>query len=157
MFTVDNPQVTHSNRSTVAIAILVLGVGAALLGGGGPAPRCLGPIGVTVVQCAWATGVLPGVSVGIPIFVVAVAIAALVLWPPSRSRLAIPLIAGIIGAALGSLVYVALWPTTLEGYTSAGQYISIARPPDLNAFVATASAGALFGYLIAFVRKKIRA
>ena len=157
MFTVDNPHVTHSNRSTVAITLLVLGGGAALLGGGGPAPPCLGPIGVTVVQCARATGVFPGVGVGIPIFVLAVAIAALVLWPPSRSRLAIPLIAGILGAALGSLVYVVLWPTTLEGYTSTGQYISIARPPDLNAFVATTSAGALLAYLIAFMRQEVRA
>jgi hypothetical protein len=128
----------------VVIALLVLGGAAALFTGGGPVGPCLGPIGVTVVQCAQRTGVFPGVGIGIPIFVLAVAVATLVLWPPSRSRLAPTLVAGFLGASLGALMFLLIWPTTLEGHDSAGQFISIPRPPDLNVLVATAIAGALF-------------
>ena len=57
----------RSHRVLVAIVILLAGTGAFIFAGGKVA-GCLGPLGVTPIQCAKVTGIIPTIGlVGAPI------------------------------------------------------------------------------------------
>jgi len=108
------------SRSVRVLVVAVL----ALLGAmavpflGGQIQMCLGPLGVTEVQCARATGVVPDVGVGLPFLALMLSLASFVLAPvPAGWRLRV-LVAGILGGAIGAAAYLALRPLTMEGFDS---------------------------------------
>ncbi len=110
-------------RVLIAFVLIFLGATIALFFGGQVA-MCLGPLGVTAVQCAKATGMIPGVGLTAPIFVSMVAAAAFVLAPIAPTRPSSWLVA-VIAALTGAVGYVLLRPRTMEGPTSSGEWISI--------------------------------
>jgi len=125
--------------SRTAWAFLTLAVGlVAVVFIGTPTAGCLGPLGVTPIQCSKATGILPTVGLGLPVLAGAVLVAALVGVPGLLTPLRQRFIAAAIGAAVATAAYLALRPTTWTGPTSTGELISLALPPDVGA-VATAT------------------
>jgi hypothetical protein len=129
-------------------AIAVLG---GLVLAGGSVAMCLGPIGVTQVQCVaaidasgpdWSPGPAPGtwIAVGLPI---AVAAAAIVPWRRlSRRSLAIVFALGLAGAVGGATGYDATRATGMTGPTSSGEIISVDLPANEEARRLDAAIGA---------------
>ena len=124
--------------------LLFAGV-AALLFLGGRVPQCLGPLGVTAVQCAKASGVIPNAGPGALIFAGLASLALLVAWPVPRMRLRAAAIGTAAATALAIVGYLLLQPRTMEGFDSAGTWISIARPLDSYALVAFAIVAGVLG------------
>jgi hypothetical protein len=74
-----------SARVGVAALLVLLGVTAfGLLGG--QIQACLGPLGVTAVQCFKATGVVPDVGIGLPVLALTIAVATIVVAPVPAGR-----------------------------------------------------------------------
>jgi hypothetical protein len=139
--------VSRSTRVRVAWTILAFGVAAWLFLGGGQIGACLGPLGVTMVQCAKATGVVPGVGVGLPVVVLTSTIAASLVVPiPSAIRLPV-LLGWILGGAAAGAAFLVLRQRTMEGYDSSGTWISIGRPLDGDALATAMLLGGLLGAL----------
>jgi hypothetical protein len=139
----------------MSAAVRVLGAGVLVLLGGtaevflsGQYPACLGPLGVTAVQCAKASGVVPQVGIGLPIFALAVAAAAVLVAPRPAGRGRIALFGAILGAVVGGLAFLALRPVTMEGLDSTGAWISIPRPLDLGALATAAVVAAALGVFV---------
>jgi hypothetical protein len=141
--------VSRSTRQILAVVAIAFAAFAVLYAGGPMIGPCLGPLGVTVVQCARASGVFPDVGIGVPIAVLAVAIAALLLAAPPRSRWLWSSMAALVGAGAAAIGYVIVAPKTMEGFVSSGEFITIDRPVDQNALASLAFAGALIAFLIA--------
>jgi len=139
----------HSTRRIIATVLVVTAVLVAVFAGGGQVGMCLGPLGVTAVQCAQATGVFPDIGSGLPILLIAGSLALVLVAPPRRSRWVRSVFATVIGAAVGAGAYLALAPRTMDGMTSNGTLISIARPIDANALVSMATLAAVAGYVLA--------
>jgi hypothetical protein len=140
---------SRQTRRILAVVLLAFAAFAVLFAGGPSFGRCLGPIGVTAVQCSRSTGVFPEVGIGVPLGVLAVAGAALLLAAPPRSRWLWSSMAALAGALAASIGYVIVAPKTMDGPISGGEFISIPRPIDQNALAALAFAGALIAFLIA--------
>jgi hypothetical protein len=134
-------------RAALLVGLVSLGSIAFLLFG----PEygaCLGPLGVTEVQCAAATGVIPASGPGLPIFIATIALASLVLRPIPRrhgTQAAAAAAAFTIG---GCVLFLQLRARTMEGFDSAGRWISIARPVDGAALVAVAMGAGLVGVVL---------
>jgi hypothetical protein len=141
--------VRRSTRQILAVVAIAFGAFAVLYAGGTRIGPCLGPLGVTVVQCARASGVFPDVGIGVPIAVLAVAVAALLLAAPARSRWLWSSMAALVGAGAAAIGFVIVAPRTMEGFISSGEFISIPRPVDQNALASLAFAGALIAFLVA--------
>ncbi len=115
-------------RVAALVALAVAGL-VALVFAPGQVGMCLGPLGVTQVQCARATGYVPGIGPGLPILAAVATLTLLVVAPPPRIGLAFGA-AALLGAAAGTAAYAALRPRTMDGPTSSGEWISIPRPFD---------------------------
>jgi hypothetical protein len=135
--------------SRVAWAVLILAIGtvAALLFGN-QYPGCLGPIGVTHVECIEITGIAPTVYWRPTIAIVAVTAALLVIRPVSRDRWSVSAIAGIFGAIVGAGIHLVTRERTVTGPTSTGETISLLLPVDPYAFLAAALMGAVILALV---------
>jgi hypothetical protein len=137
-------------RRAAAVALVFLGAVATVFFGG-VRGQCLGPLNVTEVQCVKATGIVPGVGIGLPIL--AGCILAGLLWVdpvPAASRATAVGIA-VVGAALGSGAYLLLRPRTMEGFDSTGAGLVVTRPIDVAALAAAMLAGTAVGLLVARV------
>jgi hypothetical protein len=143
---------SDGRRFLAAMGLLGVGVIAWLFAGGGQVGQCLGPLGVTAVQCAKATGVIPGtVDIGLPILGLTIAAAALVLAPVPVGRRSIAAVGAILGGLLGASVYLALRPRTMDGFDSTGAWISLVRPIEDDAVAAAVIFGAILGAFVAIV------
>jgi hypothetical protein len=135
-------------RLIVAVNLVLLGA-IALLFLGGQLGMCLGPLGVTPVQCAQATGVVPDVGIGLPVFALTIAVATFVVVPPPVGR-GLPIVfGGILGGAIGGAAFLVLRPLAMEGFDSGGTWISIPRPLDTYALSTAVVVGALLGAILA--------
>ncbi|MEA2544874.1 MAG: hypothetical protein QOI09_147, partial [Chloroflexota bacterium] len=56
-----------ARRVLAAIVIVLAGVGE-LVFAGGQVHMCLGPLGVTPIQCVKVTGIVPTTSLAVPLF-----------------------------------------------------------------------------------------
>jgi hypothetical protein len=100
---------SRSARVLVAAVLLLLGA-LAVPFLGGRIQACLGPLGVTAVQCAQATGVVSDVGIGLPFLALMISLAIFVIAPvPARRRLRV-LVAGLLGGAIGAAAYLVLRP-----------------------------------------------
>jgi hypothetical protein len=144
--------VNRRRRLSVALALVAVGVFAQLLFGGETGP-CLGPLGVTPVECAKVTGFVPGVGIGLPILATALLAALLVAVPALRPRRQVAIASAAGGGLVGALLFLALRPGTMEGLDSRGQWISVVRPIDGPALVVLAVVGALVGLVLATVTR----
>jgi hypothetical protein len=115
---------------------------------GGVRGQCLGPLNVTEVQCVKATGIAPGVGIGLPTLAVCVLAALLLVAPVPAVRHARALTLAFAGAALAGAAYLALRPRTMEGFDSTGAWLVVTRPLDLAALVAVLLAGSAVGLLL---------
>lgn len=142
-------------RLAVAVGLLLLGILAfAMLAG--PVGRCLGPLGVTPVQCASMGGGFPSDWTGIPFVALSVLAAVLVISPLAREHRTPAVIGAVVaGAALG-IGYLLLRAQTMEGFTSSGAWISIPRPVDLHAFLGAVVLGGMGGMLIGRLLARLR-
>lgn len=115
---------------------------------GGQVGTCLGPLGVTAVQCAKATGVMPDASMGLPVLAVTIVVATFLVAPaPTGSRMAL-LVGGILGGAIGGAAFLVQRPLTMEGFDSRGIWISIPRPVDAAALATAVIFGAFLGGIL---------
>ena len=125
-------------RGFAAWSIVALGLIAALLKGP-EYPQCLGPIGVTQIQCVSATGHYPNVGIGIMLLAIAVASATLLSIPPGVERQRGALLGAVIGPIVGGGVYLLLRPTSITGPSSTGAIITLDVPFDVRALVTAAA------------------
>jgi hypothetical protein len=134
------------HRVLAAIVIVIAGVGE-LIFAGGQVAMCLGPLGVTPIQCARATGIVPTTPIAVPLFALALAIGAMLVAPALSGRRVQALLAGAVAAASGAIAYIVSAPRIWTGVDSAGASVSIDLPFDtpalLTVVVATATIGAL--------------
>ena len=133
----------------LGISIAAAGSLFALLVGSGTIPLCLGPLAVTPVRCANATGIMPTAGAALPMTLMAIALGALVVVPPRRARL--EALFGGLGLILGMALYLMVRPTVLEGPDYDGTWLSLPMPVELDAFVAAGIAGAFIGLVVASV------
>jgi hypothetical protein len=134
-------------RVANAVGLFAL-AGLAVLFLGGGVGRCLGPLGVTEVQCISVGGYTPTVGLGMPIGSGAVMLALLLLLPVRRTRLAPASITAIVGAGALCLAYVLFRTTSMTGATSTGEVITVALPFDAFGMVAAGIAGGGLGFII---------
>ncbi|MCJ7711386.1 MAG: hypothetical protein MUQ32_11235, partial [Chloroflexi bacterium] len=134
-------------RVLVAGILVLLGATAALFFGG-QVGMCLGPLGVTAVQCAQATGVVPDVGLGLPFLALMISLATFVIAPVPAGRRLRVLVAGILGGAIGAAAFLALRPLTMEGFDSNGTWISIPRPLDPYVLATAIILAALLGTIV---------
>ncbi len=120
-----------------------------------PVGGCLGPIGVTGIQCAKATGIYPSVGPGMPILGASLLFAAVVGIPESPIGWRRLLVAGA-GAGIGIAVYIWLRPTTWSGPTSTGEVITVALPFDLSALVVAGLVGASAALVLDWAWRRVR-
>jgi hypothetical protein len=109
---------------------------------------CLGPLGVTAVQCAKATGVVLDVGIGLPVLALTTAVATFVVAPVTAGRRWPVLVGGSLGGAIGGAAFLVLRPLTMEGFDSSGTWISVPRPLDTYALVTAVVFGALLGAIV---------
>lgn len=135
-------------RAAWALLILAVGVVAAVFL---PAPiaGCLGPLGVTAIQCAQATGILPSVGMGLPVLGGSALLAAVVGLPGAWSSWPRVTVWVGAGALLAAAAYLLLRPTTWSGPTSTGEIITLALPLDIGALAVAALLGATSGLALA--------
>jgi hypothetical protein len=135
-----------SKRAALAVAIVVAGTFVGLFLGP-QVPLCLGPIGVTVVQCASATGIVPTTGPGTVVFALSIAVAVGVLVPGRLLRHREVILGAAAAAIAGAFAYLVRRPTTLEGFDSRGEWLSVPLPLDvvdvLFAVILGATAGAV--------------
>jgi hypothetical protein len=115
---------------------------------GGQVGMCLGPLNVTAVQCARATGVVPDVGLGRPILALTLAIATVIIAPVPTGHGRSALLGGIVGGAAGAAVFLVLRPLTMEGFDSSSTWISIPRPLDVYALATAVIVGGLLGWMV---------
>jgi hypothetical protein len=137
--------VSRQLRLLLAGGVVLAGLVAAVTLGGSVA-RCLGPLGVTGIQCAQASGWYPSVGAGLPALVACLGIAALVAAPELRRPA--PLAGLLLGGVAASAVYLGLRPTTWTDATSTGQVITLPLPLDLTALAYVGLLGALGGLVL---------
>ena len=135
-----------ARRVLAAIVIVLAGVGE-LVFAGGQVHMCLGPLGVTPIQCAKVTGIVPITSVAVPLFALALAFAAVLLAPVRSGRRVAALIAGAVAAGAAAIAFAVLSPRTWTGVDSAGAPVSIDLPFDGAALVTVIVAAATIGAL----------
>ena len=132
----------------LVVAFALTGVVLAFIFLGPVGPGCLGPLGVTAIQCYAANDMTPSAGASLPISVLIAGAALLVITGRPRSwRLAVALAAlGVMG---GGLAYLLLRPTEMSGPISTGAVITLSLPVDPPALLAAAVAGAFAGILMA--------
>jgi hypothetical protein len=133
-------------RDLAAILIFVAGVGV-LIFAGGQVAMCLGPLGVTPIQCAKVTGIVPTTPIAVPLFALVIACGVLVLAPVPAGRRRMALAAGAIAAGAAAIAFVVLSPRTWTGVDSAGAPVSIDLPFDVGALATVVVIAATIGAL----------
>ncbi|MEW6224373.1 MAG: hypothetical protein AB1627_07060 [Chloroflexota bacterium] len=152
----DGGGMRHYSRLVVAAIAVLLGAPVALTVGGGGVAMCLGPLNVTEVECAMHTGLFSSVGLGTPALALTIALALVVLVPVGpRDRLD-SVASTAIGAVAGGVLFLALWPRTLEGLDSLGQWLSVPRPLDGWALLTAVVVGAAVGFAVAAAHALIR-
>ena len=131
-----------SERWFAGLIVLVVGVVLGLFLGGPQVPGCLGPIGVTAVECMAMTGIAPTVWLGPTIPVLAVFMAAIIVKPVPKRRWLDCAIAAIVGSIIGAAVHLGTRQLIAEGATSSGAYVRVVLPVDGFALLAATLAGA---------------
>lgn len=135
-----------SRRIAVAALLLVLaGLAVVFLGGG--VGSCLGPLGVTTVQCIHATGITPAVGLGAPLGALAL-VAAILLLRPGTANPRWRFAGASIGAVAGAFAYLALRQSSMTGASSTGDVITVTLLVDSPALVAVAILAAGAGWLL---------
>lgn len=138
----------HEFSRAAALLLVALGGFAALIGGGQVA-TCLGPLGVTAVQCAAATGITPTIGVGLPAMALSLALALALVAPVPRRAWWLAALGAVAGALAAVPVYLALRPRTLEGPGSDGRWYVIPLPLDAAGVTTAVISGAALGGLLA--------
>jgi hypothetical protein len=136
-----------SRRRVLASLVVVLAGLSALVVAGGHVAGCLGPIGVTQIQCAKAMGFIPTVGPGLPLCLLAVALGLLILYPIRAGRRRGATIAAGLAGGVVAAAFATAWERTWTGVDSAGRMLSIDRPLDLGAVAAVAILAATAGGL----------
>ncbi len=139
----------------------------AILLGGGSILMCLGPLGVTGVQCAagynvthdpdWSPG--PGttelVLIGVAcLFVLAAILPAVIDRPRTAGALGL---LGVFGGAAGAAVYEATRLRVLSGPTSTGQSLTVDVPSNADGFRLAAVVGATLVLILAAAILRVQA
>ena len=145
----------RSARVLVATVLVLLGAAAALFFGG-RIGGCLGPLGVTAVQCARASGIVPDVGLGLPFLALMISLATFIIAPVPAGRRLRVLVASILGGAIGAAAFLALRPLTMEGFDSGGTWISIPRPLDAYALATATILTALLGTIVMRLLPEVR-
>lgn len=140
---------TRGVRLLAFVGVLALGFVATIFLVGGQVGSCLGPLGVTEVQCIRASGVAPTVGMALPIILGLVAVAAFALFPVPHHRARAGIVSGVAGAIVGAIAYVVLHPSSMTGATSTGEVITVPLPIDAPALVSVALVGAAGAALLA--------
>ncbi len=144
---------TTTIRRMAAVAVLGIGTAMLLLFGGGQVAACLGPLDVTAVRCAAATGLLPTQGNWGQLLVALVAASVLVVAPHRPGLLLPSILAAAVGALTGGALYLLTRPVALEGPDYDGTWLSIPLPME----PATLAASALAGALVAIVLVRLAA
>ena len=131
-------------RWVIALALLFFGVRAVFLGGGQVA-MCLGPLGVTAVQCYAASGRVPEIGVGLPLLALCLAGVSLAIAPIPRRHWRVAAIAALLAGLEVAVLYVVLRPRTMEGSGSGGQWYVVPLPLDTAGVATAAIVGAALG------------
>ena len=131
----------RSSISLLVVAALILAIG--LIFPGNQSIGCLGPIGVTQVQCIaafdavnepdWSPGPGNGVWFVTGLALLLIIAAIVPLRALSRRSQAILAAFGAFGAVLGAVVYALTRPVSLTGPTSIGAVITVTYPPNGDA------------------------
>ena len=147
---------SQRSRLVVAAIVVLLGAPVALMFGGGGVAMCLGPLNVTEVECAKDTGLFSNVGLGTPALALTIALALVVVVPVApRDRLG-SVASTAVGAVAGGVLFLALWPRTLDGLDSLGQWLSVPRPLDSWALLTAVIVGAAVGFAVAAAHALIR-
>jgi len=135
-------------RLTWAFLILAVGIVAAIFL---PAPivGCLGPLGVTAIQCAQTTGILPRIGPGLVVLGTSALLAAVIGIPDAPAAWPRRVLSAGAGAAIAAAVYLVLRPTSWSDATSTGEVITLELPLDLSALVVACLLGATAGIVLA--------
>lgn len=133
-------------RVVAAILIFVAGLGE-LIFAGGQVAMCLGPLGVTPIQCAKVTGILPTTPIAVPLFALVIASGVLLLAPIPAGRHRTALVAGATAAGAAGIAFVVLTPRIWTGVDSARAPVSIDLPFDVGALATVVVIAATFGAL----------
>lgn len=147
----------RSRLTLLVAAALILGIGLVFLGG--QSVGCLGPLGVTAVQCIaafdaayepdWSPGPGGGTWIVASVAILFVSAAA-VPWPAlSRRSLGVVVGVGVLGAALGTAIYAVTRPVSLTGPTSTGAAITVIFPGNVDAQLVDAVLGVGVAGLVA--------
>lgn len=135
-------------RIVAGVVVAAVGTGWALIFGGGTVSNCLGPLGVTLVQCAAHGGRLPTQSAVVPLAAIAVALGLIVVLGLPSPRLG--LLAGAAGGAAGAAVYFSTRWTVFEGLDFDGRtWLTVSIPVDTTVLVAWMAAFGLMGAALA--------
>jgi hypothetical protein len=130
---------------------IALAAGVALVGAflglffGPQHPMCLGPLGVTMVQCASVTGTVPTSGSGPVLFALSVALAVGVLVPGRLLRHREVILGASAAAIAGAFAYLTRRPLTLEGLDSRGHRLAVALPLDVSEVLFAVTLGATAG------------
>jgi hypothetical protein len=146
-------RVMTPRRSAWAFLILGLGVVALVLLPASVA-GCLGPLGVTGIECARNTGIMPTVAIGTPVFAACVLLAGVVGLRGSVPVTGRAIAAIAIGAVITTAAYALLRPPTWSGPTSTGEVITLALPLDLAAVATAGFLGAAAGLVAAWLSRR---
>jgi hypothetical protein len=134
-------------RLVAATFLIFVGVVGELAFGGGQVATCLGPIGITPIQCARVTRMVPATPIAAPLFALTIAAGLLLLAPVPAGRRASALLAGAIGACAGAIAFLARAPRTWTGLGSSGSLESIDLPFDAAALATVVVIVATLGIL----------
>jgi hypothetical protein len=129
------------SRVLAGIGVALVGSVVALLVGSPTIARCLGPLGVTPVRCAYHGGQLPTAGAAGALIVLAVGGGVLLAIGARPGRLAV--ITAVVAGAVGALGYLATRPTVLEGPDYDGTWLSLELPIEPWALVSWIAAGAV--------------
>lgn len=150
----DRRWIAHPWRLAAGLAVAVAATLAALIFGGPSMGFCMGPLGVTAVQCAAHGGNLPTTGALPAMVVVSCAAGVLVVWRVERSRL--DLVVGGCAALLGALAYELTRPTVLEGPDVDGTWLSLPMPSEPWSLASWALAGAALALLVVPGARRVR-
>lgn len=147
---------SQRTRLIVATIVALLGAAFTLVFGGGGVAMCLGPLNVTEVECAKNTGLFSNVGLGTPGLALTIAL-ALVVFIPVEVRDRARSVAGVVmGALAGGVLFLALWPKTLDGLDSRGHWLSVPRPLDPWGLLTAVIVGAAIGFVVAALLTLLR-
>ena len=134
-------------RITAALGLLLVGALALILFGT-QVGSCLGPLGVTGIQCAQASGIFPTVGLGLPLFALGVAAAVVLVVPAVLEKAEHASAGALVGSLAGIFVYLVARPLTWTGPTSTGEVITVGLPVDTPAAATAAILGGLAGMIV---------